>query len=382
MEPFVWDAYFTTGIARVDEQHRELVNLINALGTSLGEPASEHAEHLQTVFDHLAAYARHHFSDEEQIMEAAGLDPEGREHHRRMHADFLEQVTWMWSQRTTMAHPREILHGYLSAWLGFHILGDDQVQARQFRDIATGIPADEALRRASVAPDGPMGSIVRALRTLSQVLSEQNRDLAEVNAQLEERVNARTRDLALANEQLLLVSRTDGLLGIANRGAFDRQMEQEWGRARRAGVPIGLIMLDVDHFKRFNDTYGHQAGDRALQAVADAAGCAIRRPGDFLARYGGEELAVILPATAVDGIRRVAENIVSAVRGLLIPHETSSVGPWLTLSAGAATLVPDRHAEASLATAALIAAADAALYAAKKAGRGRVCVAPEAATAT
>ena len=371
MKPFVWDAHFTTGLDLVDEQHRKLLDLINALGTAHNNP--DRPEVLQEVFDRLAQYALRHFADEEQQMATAGLDPRTRVAHEQQHAEFIEQVTLMWGQRKFMRHPEEILHGYLSGWLGFHILGDDQQMAHQLRDVAEGVPAHVAYERVSRPLDGSKNAMVNALRSMSHALSGQSRELATANTELEERVDERTRELAEANEKLLLLSRTDGLLGIANRGAFDRQLDLEWGRTRRTGAPLGLLMLDVDHFKRFNDTYGHQMGDSGLQSVAAAAGGAIRRPADFLARYGGEEMVVVLPGTTLEGARLVAENIVAQVAALRIPHSASTTAPWLTVSIGAASLVPSREETPGSRPAALVAAADAALYAAKASGRNRVC---------
>jgi hemerythrin len=226
--------------------------------------------------------------------------------------------------------------------------------------------------------DNATAALLQALHNLYRVLSEQNRDLAAANLRLEERVDARTRELAdairaltQANGRLEILSRTDGLLGIANRQCFDNALEQEWRRARRERKPLGLLMLDVDHFKRYNDTYGHPAGDRCLQSIAGAAVAAVRRPGDLVARYGGEELVVLLPDTAAEGVRTVGLNIIAALAELRLPHAASPVAEYVTVSIGAATTTPDAHGQAAR----LIAAADRALYAGKEAGRNRVCAA-------
>jgi diguanylate cyclase (GGDEF)-like protein len=128
-------------------------------------------------------------------------------------------------------------------------------------------------------------------------------------------------------------------------------------------------MIDVDYFKHYNDAYGHQAGDRCLQSVAQAALSAIRRPPDLLARYGGEELVALLPVTDLNGATFVAQNIRRAVADLHIEHADSPVAGEVTVSIGVATMTPDR----ATASSALIAAADNALYAAKEGGRNRVC---------
>ncbi|QOY92670.1 diguanylate cyclase [Massilia sp. UMI-21] len=160
----------------------------------------------------------------------------------------------------------------------------------------------------------------------------------------------------------------DGLTELANRRRFDEVYAREWQRARRGVRPLSLALLDIDAFKQYNDRYGHPAGDRALRAVARLAAGAMRRPGDLAARYGGEELVLLLPETGAPEALQVVSQLRQAVAGLMIAHEASSVAPVLTASVGGATLEPD-GAEAAPA---LFEAADAELYRAKQAGRNRV----------
>ncbi|CAN7384401.1 diguanylate cyclase [Massilia sp. LjRoot122] len=160
----------------------------------------------------------------------------------------------------------------------------------------------------------------------------------------------------------------DGLTELANRRRFDEVYELEWQRARRSGRPLSLALLDIDAFKQYNDRYGHPAGDRALRAVARLAAGAMRGPAELAARYGGEELVLLLPETGADEARQLVSQLREAVLGLMIPHEASSVAQVLTASVGGATLEPDSQEEA----AALFEAADAELYRAKQAGRNRV----------
>lgn len=378
METFVWDEHFTTGLALVDEQHHRLVDLINQLGDSLIGSEMADDSGLQTVFQQLAEYAQYHFAEEEQLMAASGVAAAHRKLHHEHHRQFIEQVSRMWNSRATMSNPAAILHGFLSSWLGFHILGEDQTLARQITLIRAGKSASEAYEEVRVHQDNATSALLLALHKLYHVLSEQNRDLAEANTRLEDRVAERTQALAQANEALLqantqleVISRTDGLLGIANRQCFNERLDQEWLRAKREKTPLALLMLDVDHFKRYNDSYGHQAGDHCLQVVAQAVCLGLRRPADLAARYGGEEMAVILPNTEIEGARNVAANIAAQLAKSAIPHRASPVAARVTLSIGAAAMVPAQGNDADQ----LIAAADRALYAAKEQGRNRVCVA-------
>ena len=160
----------------------------------------------------------------------------------------------------------------------------------------------------------------------------------------------------------------DGLTELANRRRFDEVYEREWQRARRSGRPLSLALLDIDAFKQYNDRYGHPAGDRALRSVARVAGAAMRRPGDLAARYGGEELVLLMPETDAGHARALAAGVCDAVAALDIRHEASGVAPMLTVSIGGATLDPDGpelHHE-------LFEAADAQLYRAKQAGRNQL----------
>jgi diguanylate cyclase (GGDEF)-like protein len=160
---------------------------------------------------------------------------------------------------------------------------------------------------------------------------------------------------------------TDGLTGVANRRAFDERLETEWRRCGRAEVPIALILVDIDHFKDFNDAYGHQAGDACLQRAGNAMRRAAMRPQDMLARYGGEEFAILLPYEDISGAEAVARKVLDEIALLKIPHALSSVGPWLTVSMGVASLTPDER----IASAVLIKSADALLYEAKANGRNQ-----------
>ena len=175
--------------------------------------------------------------------------------------------------------------------------------------------------------------------------------------------------LTRANTELQRLATLDGLTQLANRRKFDEYIHTEWRRALRDGQPISLLLCDVDHFKRYNDCYGHQAGDACLRWVAHALQDQANRASDLAARYGGEEFAIILPSTDLSGAVAVAEHVVSAVRELTIPHEGSSVSDCITVSVGVASAIPRTG---TLPTR-LIAQADRNLYQAKAMGRNCVC---------
>ncbi|MBF0354992.1 MAG: GGDEF domain-containing protein [Alphaproteobacteria bacterium] len=181
------------------------------------------------------------------------------------------------------------------------------------------------------------------------------------------------RELEKTNQQVVAMSRTDGLTGIANRRWFDECLEIEWARAARAKSSVGLILLDIDCFKLYNDNYGHAAGDGCLKSVAQAISGVVHRPPDLTARYGGEEIVCILPDTCIEGIEQIGNNILEAVRSLAIPHNFSLAAKIVTVSMGAALMFPSEH----LLPKGLIEAADAMLYQSKKNGRNRLTVRKE-----
>ena len=173
--------------------------------------------------------------------------------------------------------------------------------------------------------------------------------------------------LTSANSALEGLATIDPLTGVSNRRAFDDRLRHEWQRAARTSRPVSLVILDVDFFKAFNDTYGHVAGDACLQQVARVVAASLDRPADILTRYGGEEFAAILPETDHAGATAIAEKMRAAVGALQISHQGSSLG-IVTTSLGVATCIPARYISAY----SLLERADAALYQAKAAGRNRV----------
>lgn len=185
-----------------------------------------------------------------------------------------------------------------------------------------------------------------------------------INQELEDKVAERTAAL----ERLATM---DGLTQLANRRQFDQRLEQAWRAARRQKKNLTLMLCDVDSFKNFNDTYGHQAGDECLRSIAQVLNRSIRRSGEFAARYGGEEFAIVLPNVSSNGAIQVATAIKCAIHQLNIPHNTSAVRSYVTLSMGIATVIPTSGNSPEQ----LIKAADEALYQAKHQGRDQYVVA-------
>ncbi|MEW6640596.1 MAG: diguanylate cyclase [Pseudomonadota bacterium] len=207
---------------------------------------------------------------------------------------------------------------------------------------------ESALRVTRVAASGAINGVVAITRDMTE-----HKDL---------------------EQRLAALATRDGLTGLANRRHFDDRLAEEWARAKRDGTPLALLMIDVDHFKLFNDHYGHQGGDDCLRALARVLAAQARRPADLAARYGGEEFALLLPDTDAEGCARIGEAVRRALHELAIPHAASPSSHLVTVSIGGAMHQPSSsHADAAV----LIEAADRALYAAKERGRNRLVMSGE-----
>lgn len=203
----------------------------------------------------------------------------------------------------------------------------------------------------------PVGSVVVQAKVRAMYrLVQMQRALVKLAGQLNE-----------ANLELQRLSMTDGLTGIANRRMFDVALAREWRRCQRIKKPMSVVMIDVDHFKKYNDRYGHQEGDDCLRAIAQELARSAPRPGDLVARYGGEEFVMLLSETDEDGAHWVANRIRQHVEGLNLPHEDTNHG-HVTVSCGVSSVVPGNELSADM----LVKSADNALYLSKNQGRNTV----------
>ncbi len=233
--------------------------------------------------------------------------------------------------------------------------------------LASGVPYLQVFALLILFHLAAQFEIIASLGTRTKWLMAAQREQAELNAKLVQACE----QLAAANDRLEHLSATDGLTGLANRRALDSALDVEWARACREQRPLALLMLDADHFKRFNDRHGHLAGDDALRAVARVLQARLRRPSDLAARFGGEEFAVFLPGTDLLGAIDVAEDIRQRVAELSLSG-ASPEHTGLTVSIGVAAVRPEHETK----PVSLISLADSALYAAKSAGRDRVTASP------
>lgn len=211
---------------------------------------------------------------------------------------------------------------------------------------------------------------------LRRELAEQERlrdQITAANILLEDKVKARTAELEEANSKLADLSITDSLTGLANRRRFDEVISSEWQRAMRLKIPLAIAMLDVDEFKAYNDSFGHQAGDECLRRIAAVLRDCVQRSGDLIARYGGEEFILVLPGINRSEAGLLADSIRRAVEAEKLEHTSSSIAGVITVSIGVAAEIP--HYEVSTINE-LLGKADNALYAAKRKGRNLVIISP------
>ena len=215
--------------------------------------------------------------------------------------------------------------------------------------------------------DGGYHWVEISLRRICDPISGKATGILEVARDISDRKNAEMR-LQEAYAAVEMLAITDALTGLANRRRFDQCLIEEWRRGVRARSPLSLLIVDVDQFKSYNDAYGHLRGDNCLRKIAGSIQDVVSRPGDLLARFGGEEFAVILPSTDNYGAVEVAYAVSDSVRSRQLEHTGSSFGV-VTVSVGCATMVPELGRDATD----LIDFADQALYKAKNNGRNQVC---------
>ncbi len=365
MESFPWNQYFETGLEPVDRQHHGLVDLINRFGDLLIQAEGASVSDMDALFAELAAYAKYHFQEEEELMQKAGLDPRHIRQHKKSHADFVQDVTLLHQRMGGLQQTSDSLLKFLTYWLTYHILGTDQSMAKQIAAISAGETPADALAAEADLSEGATGPLLHALNGLFQQVSDRNRELNELNRNLEEKVAQRTRSLSDANQLLEQLALTDALTGLPNRRQAMACLAQAWAQSERDSLPLACMMVDADGFKQVNDLHGHAAGDEVLRQLSALLRDGVRR-NDIVCRLGGDEFLIICPGTAPGGALRMAEAVREKAARLQV--QTGS-GEWLgSISIGvAAKTVPMQNIED------LIKAADEGLYCAKR--NGRNCVA-------
>lgn len=357
---FTWNASFLTSMPDVDDEHQQLVALINNYSEMAMCSESIAPQNFAQVSNAMLEYARFHFGSEERLMREAGLDERFIERHCIEHRSFLFEAMHLCDIAQPTAVRAHDLFEFLVHWLAYHILGVDQGMARQIRAVQSGEDATRAFEIDRLYLQSNTEPLLSAMGGLFHQISKSNRDLRALNHKLEERVRERTLELEQANKQLKLLSTHDDLTGLPNRRHATVTLQQLWGEWQRYGENLSLLLLDADHFKEVNDRFGHAAGDGLLRNLATLLRDVVRGS-DSVFRLGGDEFLVICPHTDLDGAAAVAKKILAARRPF---HTAEGEECWdgaLSIGVAMARSFMVRPDE-------LLQAADQALYAAKRLG--------------
>jgi two-component system NtrC family sensor kinase len=255
MDAFVWDERFVTGIEIVDLQHHHLVDVVNKVGDMLLGGSQVPEATLQGLFKELADYAVQHFADEEKLMKDHGLDARHAEVHTGHHREFVQQVVAMWKSRATMTNPAEVLHGFLAAWLTFHILSEDQDMAHQIALVKAGKTPSIAFDLEHREVDSSTSALLDALSKLYHVLSVTNQDLAATNVRLEEKVAERTQELTSANAELtaLLKKVEDAQSQLLQSEKMAAIGQLAAGVAHEINNPIGFVNSNLGTLRSYTE---------------------------------------------------------------------------------------------------------------------------------
>lgn len=338
MQLFEWDSLFLTGNEIVDSQHKHIVELINRFGKSLSSNSSN-PQIIESLYDELVEYAKHHFVEEERLMTSVGLDERHLLQHNKQHLDLFSELDPM-SELVLVGDlaAGKYMFEFLVNWLVFHILGTDMIMAQQMRAIEKGVSAEDAFMSEEHDKNDSNKQLLLAIKKLLYQLSNRNKLLVEANENLEQRVKERTYALSVANQKLKELASTDVLTGLLNRRAFMEEAQGKFKLAKRYQRPLSFLMLDIDHFKKVNDTFGHQAGDMALVEFSKIIKACLRET-DVLGRIGGEEFAIILPETSLEQTAELSERLLEKVRTAEIEYD-ADIKISLTTSIGVASFPP------------------------------------------
>jgi hemerythrin len=364
MESFHWDEHFLTGLKEVDEQHHHLVDMINQFSDLLAEDDLCFDE-MVTILEKLNHYTDYHFVEEEALMREVGIYNLHLNQHMVVHREFMNDLKSMHENLSpdNFNASKDLLN-FLINWLAYHILGIDQNMARQVFAIKSGIAPKDAYQAEEKQSLSSTEPLVATLSNLFKQVSDKNKALKALNQSLEEKVASRTEELLIANRHLEEISLTDLLTGLPNRRKAMRSLSALWDESVVQDLPLLCMMVDVDHFKQVNDTYGHDIGDKVLVSISKILKDSLRND-DILCRLGGDEFLIICSNTEFSGGMSVAELIRQKVSELKV-----DIGGkyWnASISIGVAPRIPSlKNYEA------LIKLSDQSLYKSKQ--KGKNCV--------
>ena len=360
----------TTGLDEIDQDHRLIVDAINALGEHTRSTSFHGIGSVRESINAVIAATEQHVAHESSLFDTYHIDPRHTKTHISSHRNALRHLRLLASYHAAMSVPAEAIFTFLRHWFAAHVNMEDCALATQVAHIRSGMTPEAAYALAETTVPELTSPTVSHLQRLIGVLLEVNQDLASANQLLDSRVMERTREIELLSRRIDVLTRTDGLLGIPNRIYFDDHIAIEWRLARRQKAALSLLLLDIDAFHAYNECYGHSEGDLCLQIIAKITQEALFRPTDFVARFGGDTIVVLLPDTQLDGARIVADRIQAGVHAKALGHARSSIADRVSVSIGGACSLPSVSTDPD----ALLLAAEMALSQAQHRGGNTVVV--------
>ena len=359
-EVFPWNYNFECGIEEIDEQHKKLVELLNNLANTLTQ---EEDIEIEEAFNQLAKYAQYHFKSEEAIWEKYFINSDLFISHKKSHSSFLPKVIEIREKNNNFQDTIEEIVIFLIRWLAFHIIDEDKRLALVIKAMDEGKNLAEAQYITDEIMGGSMKIIIETILSMYDDLS-----LKTINLIRERKARLRAeRELKAINIRLQTLSITDQLTGLYNRRHFEEIFKRELQRAKRNKSNFSLIILDIDYFKKLNDTYGHDAGDKALKALAKCLKKITKRANDFVFRIGGEEFAIIIAEEDSKSAINIIKFLQNSLKDLAILNEESAVSKYLTISAGLVSFIPSQNDTIDT----IMKKADDRLYEAKESGRNK-----------
>lgn len=363
IEVFPWNKNFDTGIKDIDEQHRQLVYILNKLANSL---VYDNELETENIFQELADYAHYHFSQEEVIWAGyLGQDTLYKD-HLESHSSFLPKVLKIKEQGADKPLQKvvEDIIQFLIRWLAFHIIDDDKRLSLILNRLEAGATIEQAKFEVESEMSGSLSLLIDTVLVMYDSLSSKALELMRERIKRQESENK----LLILNKELQNLAITDQLTGLYNRRHFEHVFDEELRRAQRHEHFLALIMLDIDYFKKINDRYGHAFGDQALKQVSSVLTKCTKRGGESCFRLGGEEFCIISANETLENLLKLVDKIDAEIKKLKIENLDSTLSDYLTVSMGIYHSVPSRKSTIDT----YLIKADKRLYIAKNTGRNKV----------
>jgi len=364
IEVFPWNKNFETGITVIDAQHKQLVALINKLANALviNSPTK-----VTQIFTELSDYASFHFEEEERIWNKYfEKEDTWSESHLLSHSSFLPNVLKIQTlhEENDWQEVTESILQFLIRWMAFHILDEDKQMSFVIKDMQNGLSFEEAKLSADKKMRGSTRILIDTVLSMYDNLSSH---AIELIRERNLRANVEN-ELIAVNKKLENLCITDELTGLYNRRYYNELVEKELNRAIRSQCQLTFISIDLDHFKKLNDSLGHNKGDEALQATGQLISRICKRNSDFAFRMGGEEFLIVVTSSDKEDFTLLAEKIRSSIADIKVVHDSTQLCHDLTASLGIYSKVPVQLDTSSY----FLEKADNALYQAKQQGRNQV----------